>query len=346
MKPEDLVILNEQIAGMARAGLPLDQGLSVLAKAMGRGRLRKVTDALAADLRAGHTLPEALARQRANIPTFYSGLVAAGARTGRMGDVLSILTVYARSLANLRAIIVDALLYPALVMIFALVLFGLMCKFLIPRFEAIYHDYGLRLPARTLLVMRLAQHPWQALVLPAVIILVLCIVANLAIGYRRGGHYRWPVFIYSIPIVGTLVHAARLASFTELLAILIDFDTPLPEAFLLAGQACSEPIMAAAARQVHDDLELGRPLGEVLGGRGLVPEWVAWLTAHGEQHASLGSALHQIAGMYRQQVEMRASLLRSVLPPFLIIGTAGLFVGFFSASMMVPMVKLIEGLSK
>src|SRR5438874_4594108 len=109
LSPDDLITLNEEIAGMARAGLPLDQGLAALAKEMGRGRLQQVTEALARDLREGHTLPEALARQKNRVPAFYASLVSAGARTGRMSDIIATLTVYARSLANLRSIIIDAL---------------------------------------------------------------------------------------------------------------------------------------------------------------------------------------------------------------------------------------------
>src|SRR5947199_5537935 len=95
MNPDDLIALNEEIAGMARAGLPLDQGLSALAREMGHGRLQKVTSAIADDLRAGRTLPEALERQEGRVPPYYAGLVAAGVRTGRVGEVLSTLTSYA-----------------------------------------------------------------------------------------------------------------------------------------------------------------------------------------------------------------------------------------------------------
>src|SRR5208282_5756706 len=84
--------LNEEIAGMARAGLPLDQGLAALAREMGGGRLRQVTAELADDLRRGKTLPEALERQGDRVPPYYSSLVMAGVRTGRIGDVLTTLT--------------------------------------------------------------------------------------------------------------------------------------------------------------------------------------------------------------------------------------------------------------
>src|SRR5205814_5250782 len=91
MNPDDLIALNEEIAGMARAGLPLDQGLAALAREMGRGRLQQVTAALAKDLRAGQTLPQALERQAGRVPPFYAGLVAAGVRTGRICGVLATL---------------------------------------------------------------------------------------------------------------------------------------------------------------------------------------------------------------------------------------------------------------
>src|SRR5437763_16063375 len=112
MTTEDLITLNEEIAAMARAGLPLDQGLAALAREMGRGRLRRVTEELAADLQAGHTLPEALERQAGRVPPFYAGPLGAAVRSGRVGDVLATLTTYARSPADLRATAANPLFYP------------------------------------------------------------------------------------------------------------------------------------------------------------------------------------------------------------------------------------------
>src|SRR5439155_4311121 len=160
------------------------------------------------------------------------------------------------------------------------------------------------------------------------------------------GRALWARAVYAVPVVGTLIRAARLAAFTELLAILVDHETPLPEAFRLAGEASSDPIMAVTAGQIHAGLSQGRSLGELLRGGGLVPEWVAWMAGLGEQRGTLGQSLHLITEMYRRQVEMRAALLRSALPPFLIILTAGTFAFFFVFAMMLPLIKLLEGLSK
>src|SRR5262249_7571682 len=149
--------------------------------------------------------------------------------------------------------------------------------------------------------------PLGSFVLPVVGTLVALIVVRFGMQATVEGRRLWARIVYALPLFGTLVRSARLAAFTDLLAILVDNEIPLPEAFRLAGEASSDPIMATTAQQVHEDLSQGQALGEVLRGRGLVPEWVSWMTGLGEQRGSLGQALHQVAEMYRRQVEMRAS---------------------------------------
>jgi type II secretory pathway component PulF len=330
---------------MARAGLPLDQGLAALAQEMGKGRLQKVTARLADDLQAGHTLPEALERQSAHIPTFYGGLVNAGVRTGQISSVLATLTIYARSLTQMRSIIVDAAFYPALVLAFAFILFGVLCFVILPQFDRIFQDFHMQLPAITQWTLDMSRHPLLVLgPIPGIILAFVLVRWHLRRTER--GRCVWAHLVYSIPIAGTLIRSARLGAFTQLLAILVDHEVPLPEAIRLAGEASSDPLMAAGIQRIQQDLSEGVPLGKALRGHGLVPEWVAWMTGLGERRGTLAKTLHQIGEMYRRQVEMRAALLRSVLPPFLIVCTAGTFAGFFVFAISFPMLRLLEGLSK
>jgi type II secretory pathway component PulF len=246
----------------------------------------------------------------------------------------------------LRAIVVDAIFYPAVVLGFGFILFGFLCFFVLPRFEEIFKDFGVRLPAITNLALALSQHPLQRVVIPVLAVVLGLIVVRQVLHRTAWGRRLWARWIYAIPIAGTLTRSARLAAFTDLLAILIDHELPLPEAFRLAGEASSDPIMANAARQVHQDLSQGMPLGEVLRGRSLVPEWVSWMAGLGERRGTLGTTLHQVAEMYRRQVDIRAALLRSVLAPFLIVCTAGLFAVLFIMAIMLPISRLLEALSK
>jgi type II secretory pathway component PulF len=345
LSPEDLITLNEEIAGMARAGLPLDQGLAALAREMGRGRLQRVTAKLAEDLNAGHPLPEALEQQRGRVPPFYAALVAAGIRTGRVSEVLATLTIYTRALADLRSAVVGALFYPAIVLGLALTLFGLICFLLLPQYEQFFSDFKIPLPAVTRWTMTLTRHPLLYIGVPLLAGLVTLLAFRWALRRTEKGRRVWVRLVYAVPLVGTLIRSARLAAFTELLGILVDHALPLPEAFRLAGEAASDPSLGDGARRIEEDLRKGLPLAAVLRERGVVPELVAWMTAVGELRGTLAPTLHQVAQLYRRQVEMRAELLRSLLPPLFIIGTASLVVALFVFALILPFVKLLEGLS-
>lgn len=345
LSADDLTTLNEEIAGMARAGLPLDQGLAALASELGRGRLQAVTTELASDLRAGFTLPQALERRGTQVPPFYGALVAAGIRTGRIGEVLSTLTMYARSLAEVRATIISAIFYPLVVIFLGLGLFYVGCTFILPQFDKVFKDFGLRLPTLTLVVLAIGGNIFRMVILPLLVVMGGCTLVRLVLRQSPAGRAALAQFIYALPIVGTLVRSARLAAFTDLLGILVDHGVPLPEAFRLAGEASSDPVTANNARFVEDDLRQGVPLGEVIRKRRFARELIIWMIGLGERRGTLGPTLHQVAEVYRRQVEMRAAILRSVLPPFLVIITAGVLVTFFALATIFPLLALIEGLS-
>jgi type II secretory pathway component PulF len=345
MTPEDLIALNEEIAAMARAGLPLDKGLAALAAEMNRGQLQNVTEELALDLSKGHTLPEALDRQGGRVPPFYGALVTAGVRTGRIGEVLSTLTAYARSMSDLRTSILEAMLYPIFVIVFALGLMTLLLTWVIPQFERIYRDFGMRLPLITEWALALGHYSLVILLTPVVLMVVL-VITWLLMRSTPAGQRTWARLVYAIPLLGTLLRASRMAGFTDLLAIMVEHEVPLPEAFRMAGQASSDPLTILAAQQVYEEISHGRMLNDALHDHGLVPVWVAWMVGTGQQRGTLGMTLRQIALMYRREAEGRVAMLRSFLPSFLIVLTAGFFVALFVFALFAPLLKLLEGLSK
>src|SRR5690242_19378140 len=187
MTPDDLISLNEEIAAMARAGLPLDQGLSALAEEMGRGKLQRVTAQLAADLRAGQTLPQALERQGSRVPPFYAGLVEAGVRSGRVAEVLATLTVYARTVANARATIVDAALYPAVVIVIAVAILAVVIGYLVQQYGELFRQFNMRLQPVTEAVLALGRRPGAYLVAPVLAVVGAILLVRAALGGTERG---------------------------------------------------------------------------------------------------------------------------------------------------------------
>lgn len=342
---EELITLNEEIAAMAKAGLPLDQGLSVLAKEMGHGRLQKVTQQIAADLRAGMTLPQALDKQKGAVPPYYAALLAAGIRAGKLGEVLGTLTLYARAIADFRATVFGALLYPTMVMILGIVLLAFVGGVILPSYVHIFQEMRMQLPLITRAIIFVGQHPIEILIVPPIGIALGLIVMRFGLRSNTRGRMIWARFVNALPIVGGLIRSARLAAFADLLGLLVDQSVPLPEALRLASEASSDTLLCEGGKKVEEELRQGSPLWMALHRQRLVPELVIWMINFGERQGTLGTSLHQLAQMYRRQADVRATLLRTVLPPLLVILFSGTLVGLFVFGVLAPMFALMEGLA-
>src|SRR5205085_6807470 len=173
--------------------------------------------------------------QEGRVPPFYSALLAAGIRSGRIGDVLSTLTFYARSIADFRDAVVSALLYPAIVLVIGVGLLVFVGVIILPEFIDIFDKFRLRLPVLTEILVFIGRNPIETVVLPVVIVIGTLVTVWLALRFTPGGRLLWARFVYSVPLVGTLIRAARLAAFADLLGILVDQAVPLPESLSLAA---------------------------------------------------------------------------------------------------------------
>ena len=183
-------------------------------------------------------------------------------------------------MSDLRNSILEALLYPIFVIVFALGLMTLLLTGVIPQFEKIYRDFGMRLPLITEWALFLGHYS-TVIILTPVTLVALVVILWLYMRDTPAGQRTWARLVYAIPLLGTVLRASRLAGFTDLLAIMVEHEVPLPEAFRMAGQACSDPLTVLASQQVYEEISHGRLLDEALHGHGLVPEWVAWMIGTG-----------------------------------------------------------------
>lgn len=342
---DDLQALNDELAAMARAGLPIDRSLEMMAGELGSSRLKSVTLAIAEDLRAGKTLPEAFAARRSTFPPYYASLLAAGIRSGKLGEVLATMTRYARTTAELRSSAISAIFYPATIFVVSAAMIVAWFLFVVPSFEKIFADFRLRMPWATTVVLAIGRHPLLYLVAPVAGVIAMFFVVRAVMTRLPHGHRVWARFVYGVPMVGTLLKNARLAAFTDLLGILVRNAVPLPEALELAGEASADPTLIQGARLIAGDVARGTPFGEALRRGSLLPGYLRWMLALGDRQGRLGEVLDGAASTYRLKTERQITLFRNVFPTFLLVGVAALVLGLVAIVLFLPMLQLLTGLS-
>ena len=169
---QELALLNQEIAALVRAGVPLESGLA-MAGHSGDGAQELLMLRLAQRLREGRSFADALQIEGGELPRLYRAVVEAGARTGRLPEALESLAAFAQETLRLRRRIDLALLYPALVLLLASLLFVWLISFWVPRVSDAY--FWLQIPA-TAWVLRLQwlrdrMWAWGWIVPSAVVVL-------------------------------------------------------------------------------------------------------------------------------------------------------------------------------
>jgi type II secretory pathway component PulF len=333
--------LSRQIAGLAQAGLPLANGLVALGEELPRGRLRRSMNALATTLESGATLDQAVQIQKNRIPPHLRGLVIAGLRSGRLGDVLSRFSEYTSVGTELKRRLWLNLAYPVLTVCMAIALFFFVCVILVGQFDAIYRDFNIPLPRLTIALVSIGRVVNQAWAPVAIVIgaLVCCWLAAhllLPVSLRRGLAGR-------LPLVGPVWRATSIAEFCHLLALLLESQLPLPEAIRLTGEGVQDSSINASCQIMARAVESGRPLSDAMAQRALFPQGLSRLLRWAENDQSLPEVLQMAGAMYESRARTHSTLVGAVLNVLCALLVMSMVM--VVPALFVPLVTLISRLS-
>jgi general secretion pathway protein F len=334
--------LSGRLAELARAGLPLAPSLNALAEELPRGRLRHSMKTLSSSLESGASLGEAIEGQSGRIPAHLRGLVMAGIRTGRLGEVLGQFSNYVNVGVELKRRLWLVLAYPMLSLAVAVILFTFAGVYLIPQFEVIFKDFGVPLPVLTIAIVEMSHAlrlTWTGLAGLAGAMVVFWLAAPLLVrpGLMRG-------FASRFPIVGGVWRWTTLAEFCHLLSLLLENDLPLPEALRLTGEGVPDANIEIASRRMAGAVESGRTLAEAMTGRWPFPAGLPRLVDWAEKQRSLPEVLHMAGEMFEARAGAHAAFTGTVVGVLsVILILSGLFT--IVVGLMLPLITLISRLS-
>ena len=346
MNPETLAALSDEMAALARAGLPLDRGLAALSVELGGDSVGRACRDLSRLLSEGKPIDAAMAEALKAAPPHVAALVRSGVASGKLAESLTRLGEHARLRSRLSAVVLDSLFYPAIVMAFGLAILAFLGSFVIPRFMKIFADFGMRIPWMTQALFSLSEHSVAVFLIAPVCLVITILLLRLALMATDPGKRAWCRITGAVPVWGKMQRQVNLALLYDLLGLLVTAEVPLAEALRLAGEASPDPVLRHAANEASKDLEAGKPLEPSIRDHKLGTAWAAWIAGVGASQGKLAEQLDLLRDTSMRMAEWRASWLRAVLPPVLLVFVAGGGIGLFLLSLFLPMFTLVEGLSK
>lgn len=343
---DDLLALNDEIAALVRAGVPLQSGLFDLGRDL-PGRLGRLSTRLAERLEQGQTLDQAFDAHRADVPRLYRAIVMAGVRSGRLAVALEGLASAARRVAEMRQVAVAAMIYPMVIFVLTWLLLVGFVTFFAPSVEPSFRSFH---PASAHWISSIARLGPSAVYWgplgPAIALLTFAAwwrLSSRAValdGERAGQWLGW------IPGVRDLLRWCQAATFAEVLALLVEHEAPLAEGLRLAAAASGSPPLVADAEALAAAVERGEPPAQCLAHARRFPPLLGWLIATGQQAGPLVPALRHAAAAYRQRATRRADAIQTFLPVSLTLGIGGTTVLAYALLLFGPWFSLLKALGQ
>ena len=319
---EDVLRFTKELSVLLKAGIPLDRAIKVQLDSAPAETLKDFFSELLSSLKGGKALSASLAGHEKVFGTLYINMIRSGEASGRLGEVLAELAEYLERSKAIRAAIISALIYPAILATVAVISVFIMLGFVVPEFKALFEDMGDALPMLTQFIVWLgdAVSDWWFGILLVVVSVWLWLRQWL--GSPRGK--QWLDFkAIKTPFVGQLLLAYETARFARTLGTLLHNGVALLKATDIAVGTVANSVIRSSLSRIAPAIKRGDRLSSVMDQRIFKPVALQMVRV-GEESGSLDTMLLDLAEINENEVEATIKRLLVLLEPALILFMGGL----------------------
>lgn len=336
VKASELAVFSRQLATMISSGLSILRALYVLEEQTESKFLKETIVQVRKDVEAGMSLSGAMEVHPKVFNPLFVAMTRAGEAGGLLEESLRRVADQLEKDASLRRQIRSAMIYPTLVIVFAVGVMMALVAFLVPVFAGVFKQFGGELPAITKVSVFLSKmvtsYWWLMFAGTAAVIF-----AFLQWKKSSWGRPQWDRFRLRVPMkIGTIVQQVSVARWSRTLSSLTSAGVPLLLALDIVGRTGGNVVVEEAMNSVIESVKRGGTIAEPLSKETIFPTMVTHMVGVGEETGALDTMLSKVADFYEDQVEASVKALTSILEPIMII-VIGSIVGFIVISMYMPM---------
>ena len=332
-----VAVFSQQLVSLLEAGLSLVEALEALAQKESNAGTKHTLDRILARLYEGQTLAAAIAEHPATFPDLYVASVRASEKTGALREALTRYIAYQEQADTLRKTLVNACIYPAVLLVAGLLVTLFLMGYVVPRFSSIYEDVGTELPLASRLLLEWGKllDAHAALVTAGVVGGLAGAIYGLARPTVRAAAGAW---LARIPAIGRQLHVYQLARLYRTVGMLVRGGMPAVPALRMSGGvvlAGARAAYAAATRAVTE----GQSLADAMERNGLTTPVAARMLRVGERSGNMGEMMERIADFCDEELGRWVAVMTRLIEPVLMI-VIGLVIGVIVVLMYFPIFQL------
>jgi type IV pilus assembly protein PilC len=344
----ELSVFSRQFATLVASGMPMLRTLHTLEEQTQDERIKAAIGGVRADIEAGSTLEQAMARYPEVFDRLYRAMVRSGEESGRLEDALDRIAFQVEKTDSLRRQVKSALMYPALIFGFAMVVLVAVVAFVIPVFVGIFEQISeenpgekaeLPLPTKLCVMASDAITGYWFILIPA-------IVGGFILFFRmkrtEAGKEAWDRFVLRLPAqIGDVIQKVALARWSRTFSGSVSAGVPMLQAIKLTGETAGNIVLEQAMSDVYESVKSGGSLAGPIERNPIFPPMVGHMVAVGEETGQLEHMLSKIADFYEAEVDAKVKALTSLIEPIMIVFVGGA-VGFIVIAMYLPIFSLYD----
>ena len=334
----ELSLLTRQLATLVEASLPIEEALLAVAEQSEKPRQKNMMMAVRSKVVEGFGLAEALSDFPSVFDTLFIAMVAAGEKSGHLDIVLNRLADYTENREKTRSQVVQAMIYPALMMFFAVAITVLLLTVVVPKIVTQFQHMGQGLPPITQLVMDIStflQASWMWVV-GLLILGVIVAQRALAVPAMQLRFHKW---LLGVPLLGKVNRGLNTARFARTLSILTASAVPLLEAMKIASDVLLNRHIKAQVAESAVMVKEGASLRAALDKTKMFPPMMMHMIASGERSGELQQMLARAADNQDREFESLVGVSLKVFEPLLIVSMAGIVL-FIVLAILQPIIAL------
>ena len=338
----DLLVFFRQMSVMLKSGVPLAQGLELLAENMTNKPFGACIFDISKKLGGGEELSSCLNSYPRIFAPITVGLIEAGEAGGILSEVLERLALLLEAQSKIKGQITGALIYPIAVLVLAVTISLALLIFIVPTFDDMFKGMGAELPALTGFMLSLSKFvtsPQFAVGAP-ISLFTLSYFFKTSYSTSQGREF-FDNLILKIPLFGDLILKSEIASMSDTLSTLINSGIPLVEALQRCINASNNEIIKIALRRSISLVTQGQELSTSLITAKVIPRLLVSMIKIGEETGALSFMLENLSTFYKREVEEAVTVLTKAMEPTVIFVVAAI-VGTIVIALYLPMFDLIN----
>jgi len=334
----DLALLTRQIATLIESALPIEEALFAVAEQCEKPRQKNMMMAVRSKVVEGHTLADSMAEFPHVFDDLFRAMVAAGEKSGHLDTVLNRLADYTEKSQQTRSQITQALVYPMIMMFFALGIVLLLLTVVVPKIVGQFDNMGQELPIMTQIMIGVSSwlQSYGLFLLVAIVIMVMVMQRLLQQPLMK---LRYHQFILRMPLIGKVSKGLNTSRFARTLSILTASAVPLLESMRISGDVLENLHIKNAVADASINVKEGSSLRASLEKTRMFPPMMMHMIASGERSGELQQMLKRAADNQDREFEALVGVSLKVFEPILIVSMA-VVVLFIVIAILQPIMAL------